>query len=126
MKTIIALFEELLGRESMPQIQGKDLQQALTKLEQVGIPVSGSKVALKSLRPMQKAVNRTKVLEISKSYKKGANMPPMVVSQDNFIVDGHHRWLASMHAGRVDEMVIKIGLQKEQALQVYSKLSNNV
>lgn len=126
MKKLQQLYEELLAREHMPQIKGQELKTALEKLDQVGIPVSGTKVPLKTLRPLQKAVNRQKVLEISKSYKKGKGIPPMVISDDNFIIDGHHRWLGALHSGKIDEMVIKIGLQKEQALQVYSKLSDNV
>ena len=33
---------------------------------------------------------------ISKKYKKPMDMKPLIISKDNFIVDGHHRWAAAI------------------------------
>lgn len=120
------LIEELLHRSQMPQIGKEELSSALRKLEAVGIKADTSWVPLKTLKPMQKTVDKGKVLEIAKAYKSNKSMAPMVVSRDNFIIDGHHRWIARMHTGKLDDVVLRMDLPRDQAFEVYKKLADNV
>jgi ParB-like chromosome segregation protein Spo0J len=48
------------------------------------------------LRPSQNEINRDRVDSVIADIKSGkiSHKNPIVVSEDGFIVDGHHRWAA--------------------------------
>lgn len=121
-----SLYEELYDREDMPQIHKDDLGSAVSKMLAVGIPVKAININLRGIEPFQRTVNREKVIRIAKAYESGEKLAPIIISQDNIIIDGHHRWLALQALGIREVVVIQIALEADQALQIYSKLSQNV
>jgi ParB-like chromosome segregation protein Spo0J len=48
------------------------------------------------LKPSQNEINRQIVKKVVKSMKARPDkvQPPIVISKDNYVVDGHHRWAA--------------------------------
>lgn len=46
-----------------------------------------------ALKPSQNEINKKIVKKVIKSLSK-KGQKPIVVSKDNFVVDGHHRWAA--------------------------------
>ena len=39
------------------------------------------------------------VKQLKKNVELGPNTKPIILSSDNYIIDGHHRWLAAMNTG---------------------------
>lgn len=85
-------------RDKMPQVNAKDVPEYLSWLqEQHGVRSARERVRVSDLKPTQGEINTKKV-----SAMFGTGMEtlgkPVIVSQDNYILDGHHRWLAILHA----------------------------
>lgn len=60
-----------------------------------GVKSHFDKVAAKDISPSQNEINEDRVDDVIKDIKEGSiTKTPIVISQDNFIVDGHHRWAA--------------------------------
>jgi len=118
-----AILESIYDRRDMPQIQGSDLKDAVSILKKAGIPVEVEEVLPKSLKHSQKTVDKKKVMSITRSIGKGESIPPIVVSEDNYIIDGHHRQLAYAVVEPDQTIkVIKINLPRDKALAVYKKV----
>jgi ParB-like chromosome segregation protein Spo0J len=114
------ILESIYNREDMPQIQGSDLKDAFSILKKAGIPVSIDTALPKKLRHSQKTANKKKILSITRSIGRGEKIPPIVISEDNYIVDGHHRQLAYAVVEPDEEIpVIKIGLPRDEAIKAY-------
>jgi hypothetical protein len=62
---------------------------------QFGIPFSRQVVNAQSLRPSQQEINKMKVAGILQAIRdKQMKDDSILVSRDNYIIDGHHRWAA--------------------------------
>jgi len=80
-----------IPRDKMPQIASTDVPEFLRWLEGKGVKSSKEKVRVDSLKPSQGEINIDKVRSLI--GKKEADKPS-IVSDDDYILDGHHRWLA--------------------------------
>lgn len=61
------------------------------------VTYSKVKIRVADILPSQKQIIITKVLSILFENYLGENLPqslPLIISEDNFLVDGHHRWAA--------------------------------
>jgi hypothetical protein len=65
-------------------------------LETQGVSSKPDKVQVADLKPIQKELNMEKVdgMMQAKSQEYLAFGKPAIISQDNYLVDGHHRWWA--------------------------------
>jgi len=94
----IVEFPDSLGvpREELPQIASGDVPDFRTWLEQQGVQSKEVKVPADSLKAIQKELNMEKVdgMLKAKSVEYLAFGKPAIISQDNYLVDGHHRWWA--------------------------------
>ena len=68
----------------------KDIQEFLDSLEQKGIKVRKLKMQINKLKPVQKEVNFARVKEKLKQHQT----KPFIVSNDNYIIDGTHQYIA--------------------------------
>ena len=78
------------GRESMPQIPIEHFENFLEFLRTKGISYNKASVREKYLKASQQDHNPNKVKAIMKKDK----IDPVIISWDDYVVDGHHRWLA--------------------------------
>lgn len=81
-----------IGRDLMPQIASKDVPEFLKWLEGQGVQVLHKKTSVKNLIPTQAEINTDKVdalLDQPSELKK-----PIIISTDDYILDGTHRWAA--------------------------------
>lgn len=85
------LLEFLKMRHTMPQIVDHDAFMA--DLKQDSITVTQSSRPAKELKPTQKNFNQEKVDDMKESGDWSKK--PIVISSDDKIIDGHHRWLAA-------------------------------
>jgi len=71
-------------------------------LRSAGISVDHLTVDPRTLRPTQATLEPQKVEEMTDALTKGILAPdrgPIIVSQDNYVLDGHHRWAAHVVTG---------------------------
>lgn len=109
----------VLRRITMPQIV--DVEAMLTHMRNAGVRVDTYEVSPADLIPTQSEFNKDKVLAIMQDPKGLAK--PIVISKDNFIIDGHHRWLAAHNLGKKTMACITVNLNIEQALEIISQES---
>lgn len=81
-----------LDRESLPQIPGDRLDHFMQWSKDKGVTWSPREVPTQALRPIQGEVKKEKVAALSKN--PDALRKRIMVSADNAIIDGHHRWVA--------------------------------
>ncbi len=59
------------------------------------ISTRSEKIAASKLKPIQREINMDKVRALPTGHSSDK---PMIVSKDNYILDGHHRWYQAVLA----------------------------
>lgn len=84
-----------IDRKDLPQIEAKNLRHFFNYLKKHNIESVRKSVDPNGLKATQGHFHKEKIKNIMKSMENGENKPsPIVVSKDNYVMDGHHRWLA--------------------------------
>jgi hypothetical protein len=104
-----------IPRDKMPQFRSDAVRQKfVTSLKDRGVRVTTGNVKVGQLKPTQNELSAAKVLKLAEVYLDGGFAKireRIVVSKDNFIVDGHHRWAALMVVGPDETMnVVRVGI----------------
>lgn len=81
-------------RHGMPQLTNYDA--FVSAVKGAGGTISDVELTPKDLTPTQKNFNEEKVQRLIDAGDLGK---PIISSNDNFVVDGHHRWLAAHRKG---------------------------
>jgi hypothetical protein len=88
--------EDSLGipRYKMPQIRGEDRTEFFGYLQSKGHKITRCAVKLKSIKCTQRELN---AFNIEKKIKKiqSREVYPIIISKDNYILDGHHNFKAA-------------------------------
>ena len=79
-----------VSRQNMPQINSKDVGDFVKYLKDNGISVSTSKIGVSKVGMTQKDLNVDKVKKLLGVNKSNLSKP-VIISKDNYILDGHHR-----------------------------------
>ena len=113
--------EDTLGvsRADMPQIHADHYPELFNYLKQHGASISKGSVAATELKAVQGEFSDAGV---EKMMRKGGvtadgTKKPLIVSADNYIIDGHHRWLAAYNLEE-EVPIIKFGLPVKELLQL--------
>lgn len=97
-----------ISRTHMPQINHDQRDIFLKSLEDEGISHQFVRIAPIHLKATQGEFNLDKVRSI---IEKKPPLNPVIISKDNFILDGHHRWLADYNQDKHEPTpLIKINL----------------
>jgi len=115
-----------ISRIDMPQIKGDNIPEALSIFKKYGVPYTLKVIDPNELLPIQSDYIPDKVNNIIKSINNNEKMNPIFISSDNYIVDGHHRWLAFKDLGKLEMKVIQVKYPKNAALKLFDKLDNNL
>lgn len=83
-----------IPRHLMPQIPKDKLKEFREYLKSCGINTSEDRKPLNWFKPIQKHVNLEKVNKFINDRARIDNAP-LVVTEDGYLVDGHHRWVAA-------------------------------
>jgi len=88
-----------IPRDKMPQVPSGAKDEFLTLMKERGIAVVREEISPQALHPIQAEISASKSGQImqdirEKGHKKGDGAR-IVVSSDNYVIDGHHRWAAS-------------------------------
>jgi len=103
-----------IKRVNMPQIE---TNQFLADVEKhPDINYTKDVVDTDQLLPSQSQFNDGKVKAIVMALRSGAEQKPIIVTEDNYIVDGHHRWAAHDNIG-AKIPVLKVGTDINSLLE---------
>jgi hypothetical protein len=86
-----------IPRKYMPQFIGKDDVQKFRRfIKRVyGIKSGITRRKARELKPTQKEISRSRIEDlIDNENILNKVLVPLVISKDNYVVDGHHRWAA--------------------------------
>jgi hypothetical protein len=83
-------------RDEMPQVKSTDMNDFRGWLSEQGVDSSEELIPVKSLKAIQSEINIEKVSGMlkAKSIKELSTSKPVLITADNFLIDGHHRWFA--------------------------------
>lgn len=84
-----------LDRGMMPQIETEQLGDFASYMKGNGITCQCGTINPNNLIPIQKDFHEGKI----KSTIQNGDIKPIIISGDNYIIDGHHRWSAAQNAG---------------------------
>ena len=91
-----------IPRKKMPQIKTKDYPEYFKYLKDNGVEfekIDGVKAA--SLKPTQSEFSKQGVeKQLQKMWDKNDGDKPLIASSDDYIIDGHHRWLVAKNTRR--------------------------
>lgn len=124
MKTLkLTLLE--LERKFMPQIAHDETSNALKLLNDEGIECEKVTLDPSLIRHSQSKVNREKVKAIIKDIRSGKLLPAIFISSDNYIIDGHHRWIAFKILNEPIKC-IRIGLPQKEAIIKFKQIESSI
>lgn len=85
-----------IRRADMPQVPKEKNTDFQKYLSDQGVTLSADTMAVGKLRATQSELNAEKVTGIAARVKAGGDKTPsrIIISADNFVFDGHHRWAA--------------------------------
>lgn len=110
-----------IRRAEMPQIASKDYSDYMKHLKANGISLKEGEMNPDDLKPIQKEFIKAKVENSMDKMvgvlKSGKGFKPIIVSSDNYIIDGHHRWIAHKNA-RMMMPVLKANVKMDKLLKV--------
>ena len=86
-----------ISRGDMPQVDSKDHADLIKYLEKKGVKVKKKTVPARGLKATQKNFNKDKIEKAADNYATLHKAKPILVSSDNYIIDGHHRWLGALN-----------------------------
>ena len=114
--------EDTLGvsRADMPQVHANHYPELFEYLKANGAKISKGNVAATELKAVQGEFSDEGVAKMMrKDNGKGGTTrkKPLIVSADNYIIDGHHRWLAAYNLEE-DIPIIKFSLPVKELLQL--------
>lgn len=105
------------ARGDMPQVDDVDV------IRKSDIPTGYLEfVDPKKLKPVQSGVNEKLLASIAENWDK-AGKKPVLISKDNWIIDGHHRVKAAIKKNKWVR-VIRINLPGKKALKAVKELVN--
>jgi len=107
-----------LSRHDLPQIKSTDVSEFLKWLESQDIATEPDMVDPKSLTPVQREINldKTAGMVAKKGLESLATDKPVMVSGDDYIIDGHHRWYALIDSDYPEISVVRIGLGVQELI----------
>jgi len=110
-----------LERKFMPQIANHEQNDVIALLKEEGIECELLKLFPDQIRHSQSKVNKDKVKAIINDIRSGKSIPPIFISSDNAIIDGHHRWIAFKILNEPIKC-IRIGLPQKEAIIKFKEI----
>ena len=104
-------------RVEMPQIHKNDYNEFIDYLKDNGAEFKKQTMPAKQLKATQGEFSDKGVEKQLMKYIKGEPKKPVIASNDNFIIDGHHRWLVAWNTGDTLE-VFKVNIDADELLKL--------
>ena len=102
-----------IDRKKMPQIPRAHRERFLEAMEHAGVTITVESVDPLTLKPTQNEISARNVAEKLREYEAdtGKEFPPLLVSKENRILDGHHHW-GMMATLAVDVPSVKVPIYR--------------
>lgn len=110
------------AEKEMPQVAGDKQDDMIRYVIRHGVKVDKGWMPIKELKKSQGKIDKEKAEKIAADLIL-ARMTPLAVSEDGYIIDGHHRFEAiKSKFDDVDKLVpvLRINLKKAEALKLYA------
>lgn len=89
-----------IKRKDMPQIKKQDYEEFIEYLQNNGAKFRKETVPSSELKAMQSEFSDKGIIkQIEKNLDQGINTKAIIVSEDDYVLDGHHRWLVASNTG---------------------------
>jgi len=115
-----------IPRADMPQLEQNVVDSFLSDLQKEGVKVEKGRTPVGHLKATQREINAEKVEGMAKAHeeylrngKKGwsPGKNPIIISKDNYVLDGHHRWAAMLTIGPGETMpTVQVDLPMKELL----------
>lgn len=90
-----------IDRKDMPQIDSKHTSDFISYLKKNGVSSSKKRVDSNKLKATQHQFHKEKIQRLMDYMDDGTyDEKHILVSKDNYVMDGHHRWLAHKNTGK--------------------------
>ncbi len=111
----------------MPQVDTQNLGKALDMASDK-VRVTKGTIQAGKLKKSQKELHQDKVEGIAKRFTSPDKFKPLIISKDNHIVDGHHRWGAAIYKWGEDVKIpiFRIHLPIIKAIQLYKQVASDL
>ena len=87
-------------RKDMPQIKKQDYEEFMDYLKSNGAKFTKETVPASELKAMQNEFSDKGIIkQLEKNIDQGVNSKAVIISDDDFVLDGHHRWIVAMNTG---------------------------
>ena len=93
----------MLPRDSLPQIPEKEFDAFRKYCHGEGVTSHIMRISCDALKPIQKHLNPQKIKRIIEN-PSGMDVP-IIISEDNYLLDGHHRWAAELVQDRSSKII---------------------
>jgi hypothetical protein len=116
-----------ISRKYMPQVDTQNLGKALDMASDK-VRVTKGTIQAGKLKKSQKELHQDKVEGIAKRFTSPDKFKPLIISKDNHIVDGHHRWGAAIYKWGEDVKIpiFRIHLPIIKAIQLYKQVASDL
>ena len=108
-----------IKRANMPQIARDDYPEFIDYLKDNGATFTKETVDPNSLKPIQGEFSDQGV---EKALMKRNIEKPIIASSDNYIIDGHHRWLAAVNTGQ-QVVIFRVSMPVQKLLKLTRQFS---
>jgi GNAT superfamily N-acetyltransferase len=110
-----------IEREELPQIDNDSMDEYLKHLESSNIAFETKSQPVASLNTSQTKIDLDKIKNIMNNDSK---MNPIIVSKDDYILDGHHRALAAYNTDNECEVpIIKVDLPIDELIEISNEFN---
>lgn len=109
-----------IARGHMPQVKSSDYDELIDFLDNEGIKLIKKTVKAKVLKATQRNFNQDKIIGAAANYHTLSTAKPIIVSADNYVIDGHHRWLGALNVGG-DITIMQANVKVEELLTAIRK-----
>ena len=106
-----------LKRVEMPQIHKDDYNEFIDYLKDKGAEFTKQTMPAKQLKATQGEFSDKGVMKQIDKQMRGEPRKPVIASQDNYIIDGHHRWLVAWNTGDTVD-VFKVNIDANKLLKL--------
>ncbi len=108
-------------RKEMPQVKSDDYAEFIAYLQKNGAKFTKETIPARDLKAMQKEFSDEGIMkQLMKNIEQGPNRKAVIASSDDYIMDGHHRWLVAINTG-ADLNVFRVNLPAYELYDLVNK-----
>lgn len=108
-------------RKDMPQVKSDDYAEFVEYLKSNGATFTKETIPARDLKAMQKEFSDEGIMkQLMKNIEQGPNRKAVIASSDDYIMDGHHRWLVAVNTG-ADLNVFRVNLPAYELYDLVNK-----